>query len=311
MLYFRPGSGLSDAYRVLFPPLLSPTLWESRGNIPALTELFKAYIAKGISELSTGGHLPAILGVFQKLLSSTLTEEYAFQLLASLIAVLDTVAISPFLGTIFNLIFTKLMSTKSKKYPKLVCVFLMNFAHTYGGAALFQSLESMQVGMTTMIITQVFEKHLGLLMGSGRDNIAFLMCGGTRLLLETPLGQQPGPVLSSLVVSLTKLGMQYSGVGASATQLDALNAEALAAQLLEEQQGADRQFDSAYSKLVYASVPSPTGSAELENPPPYFVRSFAQLAASNQPTFMAILHGMETNLQQWFHGVCHSNGIAL
>lgn len=71
LLAARPqNSGLSDAYRSLFIPLLSPALWERRGNIPALVDLYKAYISRGMAEIVAGNHLTGVLGVFQKLLAS-------------------------------------------------------------------------------------------------------------------------------------------------------------------------------------------------------------------------------------------------
>lgn len=66
----RQNSGLSDAYRSLFVPLLSPSLWERKGNIPALVDLFKAYISRGMSEIISSNHFTGVLGIFQKLLSS-------------------------------------------------------------------------------------------------------------------------------------------------------------------------------------------------------------------------------------------------
>ena len=70
LLASRPGKGLSPAYKALFPPLLSPALWERKGNVPALTDLFKAYINKGMAEIVAENQLPGVLGVFQKLLSA-------------------------------------------------------------------------------------------------------------------------------------------------------------------------------------------------------------------------------------------------
>jgi exportin-2 (importin alpha re-exporter) len=71
LLSCRPeNGGLSDSYRALFVPILSPVLWERKGNVPALTDLFRAYLSRGRNEIVQGGHLLGILGVFQKLLSS-------------------------------------------------------------------------------------------------------------------------------------------------------------------------------------------------------------------------------------------------
>lgn len=73
LLFYRPveiyGMGLSEAYRSLFAPLLSPALWERKGNIPALMELMQSYMVKGMNDLIAGNYLMGILGIFQKLLS--------------------------------------------------------------------------------------------------------------------------------------------------------------------------------------------------------------------------------------------------
>jgi len=71
LLCTRPiNHGYSDAYQSLFPPLLSPSLWERKGNIPALTDLFIAYISRGMNEIIQNNYISGVLGVFQKLLSS-------------------------------------------------------------------------------------------------------------------------------------------------------------------------------------------------------------------------------------------------
>ena len=77
LLCSRPANGgFSDAYRGLFPPLLSPVLWERRGNVPALTDLFVAYISRGMNEIAAGNHITGVLGVFQKLLASKVSSHY-------------------------------------------------------------------------------------------------------------------------------------------------------------------------------------------------------------------------------------------
>jgi exportin-2 (importin alpha re-exporter) len=84
LLEYRPaGSGLGEAYTQLFTPLLTPALWEKKGNIPALARLFQAYIVKAAPDLV--GKLQPILGVFQKLLASKATETSAFEILNSAI----------------------------------------------------------------------------------------------------------------------------------------------------------------------------------------------------------------------------------
>jgi exportin-2 (importin alpha re-exporter) len=39
----------------VFPPLLNPMFWERPGNVPALTRLLVAYLAKAGQELAAAG----------------------------------------------------------------------------------------------------------------------------------------------------------------------------------------------------------------------------------------------------------------
>jgi exportin-2 (importin alpha re-exporter) len=72
LLNARPAAqcGLSAPYQALLPPLLSPTLWERKGNVPALTDLVRAYVGKGVAHILASNSLTGVLGVFQKLLAS-------------------------------------------------------------------------------------------------------------------------------------------------------------------------------------------------------------------------------------------------
>ena len=74
---------LPQPYKDLIQSLLIPALWESRGNIPALVRLLQAYMARGASEFTKENRLSGVLGIFQKLVASKVTENHAFDLLES------------------------------------------------------------------------------------------------------------------------------------------------------------------------------------------------------------------------------------
>lgn len=50
-------SPVPEHYMTLFPCLLVPVLWERLGNIPALSRLLQAYIAKGAQQIMATGKL--------------------------------------------------------------------------------------------------------------------------------------------------------------------------------------------------------------------------------------------------------------
>ena len=113
LLSARPGTqpGLSPPYQALFPPLLSPTLWERKGNVPALTDLFRAYISKGAAHIVATNSLQGVLGVFQKLLASKTTDMYAFKLLDSLFSHCQLTDLAPYVNTVWNLLLHRMQVT--------------------------------------------------------------------------------------------------------------------------------------------------------------------------------------------------------
>ena len=86
LLEANSSAGLSEYYTSLITPIIMPSLWESRGNVPALVRLLSSIIPRGASDIAKNNQIEPILGIFQKLLSSKANESYAFDLLESVIA---------------------------------------------------------------------------------------------------------------------------------------------------------------------------------------------------------------------------------
>lgn len=95
-------------YMAVFPPLLTPVFWERHGNIPALTRLLVAYLAKAGQEIIAAGHLPPMLGVFQKLVASKANDQYGFALISAIVQHLPLASYQQFMPTVWQLLFTRL-----------------------------------------------------------------------------------------------------------------------------------------------------------------------------------------------------------
>lgn|SRR6478609_4297989 len=85
LLESSPSETISDNYKALLGPLLSPTLWETRGNVPACTRLLSAVIPRASQAIQAENHLEPVLGIFQRLLNSKKSELLAFDILDSII----------------------------------------------------------------------------------------------------------------------------------------------------------------------------------------------------------------------------------
>jgi exportin-2 (importin alpha re-exporter) len=86
LLESHPQGTLSEYYKALIAPILTPALWESRGNVPALSRLLIAIIPRAANDIVANNQLEAVLGLFQKLMAGkTRTEGHAMDLLETII----------------------------------------------------------------------------------------------------------------------------------------------------------------------------------------------------------------------------------
>jgi len=153
LLELRPG-GASAAYLALFPPLLAPAVWESRGNVPGLTRLLQAYLRKAADQL--GPHLQPMLGVFQKLLASKATEDKAFQFLQSIFEAFPLDQLQQFLPQLYQMFMMRLQQNKTARYIRFLTSFLSFLIAKYGPSVVTDGLEQMQAGLAVMLIQQVW-----------------------------------------------------------------------------------------------------------------------------------------------------------
>lgn len=83
-------------YQSMLGPLLSPPLWEQKGNVPALVRLLSALMARLTAQITQDGQIEPILGIFQKLVSSKTNESHGFDLLEAVVATFPAYEPSPF-----------------------------------------------------------------------------------------------------------------------------------------------------------------------------------------------------------------------
>lgn len=76
--------GLPDNYRALMQPLLSASLWEQRGNVPALTRIWKALLVRGGQIIAEAGYVNGLLGIFQRLLGSKVNDIWGLEIVQAL-----------------------------------------------------------------------------------------------------------------------------------------------------------------------------------------------------------------------------------
>ncbi|KAK5947920.1 importin-alpha export receptor [Knufia fluminis] len=107
---------LPQQFSPLVAPVLTPTLWEQRGNVPALVRLLSAIIPRAAENLVKNNQLPNVLGLFQKLVSTKTNEGYGCDLLEVCIISFPPQSLQPFWTDILNIMLTRLQGKQAASF---------------------------------------------------------------------------------------------------------------------------------------------------------------------------------------------------
>lgn len=283
LLEYRPaGMGLGPAYTSLFMPILTPVLWEDKGNVPPLTRLLQAYVRKSAGELLV--HVDRILGVFQKLVSASSSEVQGMDLLSVALVHIPQDAMASKWGTIFQILLIRLQncskgSSKGARFKKHVTTFFALFIGKVGAQAFVDQMNALQQGLAAKILEQVWNPRLISDPPTQRAEAKVNAIGLTTLLchnsflLSTP--EHHAVWLTSLSQLITMLTSPSITAAAPGTEVDELEMEI--------------SYGSQFSKLQYAKAPTEDFFPDVPDPVVFFARSLQQLVASSQPGSIAPL----------------------
>ena len=125
-----------------------------------------------------------VLGVFQRLIASKSNDHYAFYILNSLTEHLPAQIFSEYVKQVLYLLFQRLNTSKTTKLVKNMLVFLSLYSYKYGPVGLFQLIDNLQPGMSTMVLEKLFVADLQKVSGNLERKICAV--GVTKILVECP-----------------------------------------------------------------------------------------------------------------------------
>ena len=175
---------IPETYMNLFPHLLTPVLWERPGNIPPLVRLLQAFISKGGKKIGESGELVKVLGVFQKLIASKANDHQGFYLLNTMVEHVKSQAMEPYLKQIFNLLFQRLMRSKTVKFVRGILVFFAVYITHYSADSFQKLIDSIQPSMFGMVVQKIVVSDLQKVLGQTERKLCSV--GYTKLLTTCP-----------------------------------------------------------------------------------------------------------------------------
>lgn len=144
------GGTVPESIKQLGQPILAPSVWELKGNVPAVTRLLRAFIK---TDATVFPDLIPVLGVFQRLIASKAYEVHGFELLEDIMLNVNPETVRPFMKQIAVLLLQRLKNSKTERYVKKLIVFLSLLTFKYGGDFTIQFIDEVQDGIFQQIWT--------------------------------------------------------------------------------------------------------------------------------------------------------------
>lgn len=172
-------------FNKLFAEILGPALWEKPGNVRPLTDLTVNYVDKLSSSICSEGKLLAILGIFQKLISSKATDHEGLYLLQVLILHIPAAELDAHITNVFYLLFSRLSGSKTVKLVKNMIPCFALYAYVRGTEALASAVNKVQDRIFAMLIEKIFILEVKKITDNLDKKIC--VCGITKIISELPL----------------------------------------------------------------------------------------------------------------------------
>lgn len=270
LLELNPSAEIPENYLQLLTYIISPQLWEKTGNITPLVRFLKAFIRKSPRQIIETGKLDAILGIFQKLVSSKANDHEGLDLLQCLFDKLPFEALQGFVDQIFLILFRRLQSSKTAKYVRSLNLFFSFIIYRFNSQFLEEIIERIQAQMFGMVVEKLFIAEIQKI--SGRVERKLVSVGMTRLLVDC-VSLTDGalsafwPRLLEAVIAVFELPVEDEQIQEE-LQLE-----------LEENVG----YQTTYCKLMFAPAPQVDIFAGQVADPRLFLASSLHRMSQNRP----------------------------
>lgn len=235
---------VSAMYQSMFPYLLSPAYWEHSGNIHGLVELLKVYLMKPgfATQILSTKQLPALLGVFQKLVSSLVNDVYGFQLLKCMLRAFPPSTLDPYIPEVLKILFVRAQNSSTSSFSRELVLFFSFFALSTSASRLIEAVNSVQPGIFAMVFEKLWLAKVNLVV---KDDDRKLVAGAlTRVAFTSGFIKQASgnPLMVEAVKRILELLEQKAKVDVPEKE------NLLGLQMLEAE-----GFSNVYSKLSYAT----------------------------------------------------------
>ena len=112
----NPAPALSSNFQALVQPVLSPSMWDVKGNVPALKMLLVVMLQKGAEQIAAANQTEAILVIFQKLVATKANEGNAMDIIEAVVSTFPAAALQPYWQPMLQLMLTRLSGSPTENF---------------------------------------------------------------------------------------------------------------------------------------------------------------------------------------------------
>jgi exportin-2 (importin alpha re-exporter) len=283
----------------IFEILLSPDSWKRTSSVPALVRLLQAFLQKAPNEISQGDRLTKVLGIFDTLIQASSTSEQGFYVLNTVIESLPYDVITPYISHIWAAIFRELQKRRTVKLLKSLLIFISLFLVKHGWSNLIDTMNAVQPGIFSVILTQFWIPNLKLITGD--IELKLTTVASTRLICESPVLLDPaasvswGKMVDSIVTLLSR--KEQDRVEDEADMPD-----------IAENVGYTATFVRLYNAGKNEEDPLP----DIKDPRKFFVATLSQLCAHSPGRFPNVIsENVDPANQAALLQLCNTYNVAL
>lgn len=298
LLHFYPeNQPLSENYKQLIRPLMSPTLWELKGNIPGLVALLQSILRNGAQTVVETNNLQPILGVFQKLIASKSNEAYGLSLLQDIFYYISPVTLKPYTKQIAVLLMQRLESSRTDRFVARLSLFIYFVSAAekpgLGPDHVIEVFEQVQNEIFGKIFGQFILPATTKISGIYDRRIAAI--GLTKILTQSRAfisGSYNSKWSESLVVLTDLLKTDL------ATPLDSDDGA-----IAELDNDDSVSFGSTFSRLSIAVVAPSNPAPSVKDPKSFFVQELKNVNSQTNGQLTQLLSGLPDNVKQSLAGL--------
>jgi exportin-2 (importin alpha re-exporter) len=112
----NPSPTLSSNFQALVQPILSPSMWDVKGNVPALKMLLVVMLQKGAEQIAAANQTEAILIIFQKLVATKANEGNAMDIIEAVVSTFPASTLANYWQPMLQLMLTRLSGTPTENF---------------------------------------------------------------------------------------------------------------------------------------------------------------------------------------------------